>query len=287
MPITFEQVSYIYQEGTPFEHKSLQNVSFQLKEKDFLAVIGHTGSGKSTLIQHMNALLKATSGRVDVDGTVITAETKDKNLKPLRQKVGIVFQFPEAQLFEETVLKDVMFGPLNFGSSPEQAREKAVNALALVGIDEMLFERSPFELSGGQMRRVAIAGILAMEPDVLVLDEPTAGLDPRSRLKMMTLFKKLYDERQISVVLITHQMNDVLNYANRVLLLETGEVVFDGSPSELFKRLDLSKYHIDLPDVLAFREKLVSKGLMITDNITTTKQLIDEVLEQTGGIYAR
>lgn len=287
MPITFEQVSYIYQPQTPFEHTSLQEVSFQLQERDFLAIIGHTGSGKSTLIQHMNALLKATSGRVDIDGTVITAETKDKNLKPLRQKVGIVFQFPEAQLFEETVLKDVMFGPLNFGSSPEHAKEKAIEALRLVGIDEALFERSPFELSGGQMRRVAIAGILAMEPSVLVLDEPTAGLDPRSRLNMMTLFKQLYDEKQISVVLITHQMNDVLNYANRVLLLETGKIVFDGSPSELFRRSDLSQYHIELPDVLHFKERLVSRGIAVSDYITTTKQLIDELLEQTGGKDAR
>lgn len=287
MPITFEQVSYIYQPNTPFEHKSLQDVSFQLNEQDFLAIIGHTGSGKSTLIQHMNALLKATSGHVDIDGTIINAETKDKNLKPLRQKVGIVFQFPEAQLFEETVLKDVMFGPLNFGSSPEYAKEKAIEALRLVGIDEALFERSPFELSGGQMRRVAIAGILAMEPTILVLDEPTAGLDPRSRFKMMSLFKQLYDEKQISVVLITHQMNDVLNYANRVLLLETGKIVFDGSPSELFKRSDLAQYHIELPDVLEFRESLMSKGLVISDNVTTTKQLIDDLLERQGGNYAR
>lgn len=287
MPITFEQVSYIYQIATPFEHQSLRDVSFQLKEHDFLAIIGHTGSGKSTLIQHMNALLKATGGRVDVDGTIITSETKDKNLKPLRQKVGIVFQFPEAQLFEETVLKDVMFGPLNFGISPEEAKEKAIDALRLVGIDETLFERSPFELSGGQMRRVAIAGILAMEPSVLVLDEPTAGLDPHARLKMMTLFKKLYDETKISVVLITHQMNDVLNYANRVLLLETGKIVFDGTPNNLFKRSDLSHYHIELPDVLEFRQRLVSRGFSVSDSVTTTKQLIDELLDQVGGNDAR
>lgn len=288
MPITFEQVSYIYQPQTPFEHKSLKNVSFQLQEQDFLAIIGHTGSGKSTLIQHMNALLKATSGRVTIDDTVITAETKDKNLKPLRQKVGIVFQFPEAQLFEETVLKDVMFGPLNFGSSVEQAEEKAIEALRLVGINEALFERSPFELSGGQMRRVAIAGVLAMEPNVLVLDEPTAGLDPRSRLNMMTLFKQLYDEKQMSIVLITHQMNDVLNYANRVLLLESGKIIFDGAPTKLFKRSDLATYHIELPDVLQFKERLVSNGLFISDEITTTKQLIDELfLKQNGGKDAR
>lgn len=277
MSITFDQVSYIYQPNTPFAHRSLSDVSLMIDNGDFMAVIGHTGSGKSTLIQHMNALLKATHGRVSVDNFVIEETTKDTQLKPLRQKVGIVFQFPEGQLFEETVLKDVMFGPLNFGVSKELAYQKAVEALQLVGIDETLFERSPFELSGGQMRRVAIAGILAMQPDILVLDEPTAGLDPQSRLRMMQLFKQLH-ENGMTVVLITHQMNDVWDYANKVALLNKGKLVYCGDVPTLFSDDTLLEaHHIDRPNVLQLAHNLKQKGIILSQSHYTTDTLMTEL----------
>lgn len=277
MSITFDQVSYIYQPNTPFAHRSLSDVSLMIDKGDFMAVIGHTGSGKSTLIQHLNALLKATHGRVSVDDFVIEETTKDTQLKPLRQKVGIVFQFPEGQLFEETVLKDVVFGPLNFGVSKELAYQKAVEALKLVGIDETLFERSPFELSGGQMRRVAIAGILAMQPDILVLDEPTAGLDPQSRLRMMQLFKQLH-ENGMTVVLITHQMNDVWDYANKVALLNKGKLVYCGDVPTLFSDDTLLEaHHIDRPNVLQLAHNLKQKGITLSQSHYTTDTLMTEL----------
>lgn len=277
MSITFDQVSYIYQPNTPFAHRSLSDVSLMIDKGDFMAVIGHTGSGKSTLIQHLNALLKATHGRVSVDDFVIEETTKDTQLKPLRQKVGIVFQFPEGQLFEETVLKDVVFGPLNFGVSKELAYQKAVEALQLVGIDETLFERSPFELSGGQMRRVAIAGILAMQPDILVLDEPTAGLDPQSRLRMMQLFKQLH-ENGMTVVLITHQMNDVWDYANKVALLNKGKLVYCGDVPTLFSDDTLLEaHHIDRPNVLQLAHNLKQKGITLSQSHYTTDTLMTEL----------
>ncbi|QTU82833.1 energy-coupling factor transporter ATPase [Carnobacteriaceae bacterium zg-C25] len=288
MSITFDQVSYIYQPNTPFEHKSLNDVSLTISEKDFVAVVGHTGSGKSTLIQHMNALLKPSQGAVSIDAFQITPETKDKQLKPLRQKVGIVFQFPEAQLFEETVLKDVMFGPLNFGDTPEMAKQKAIDALQLVGIDETLFERSPFELSGGQMRRVAIAGILAIQPDVLVLDEPTAGLDPKTRDYMMNLFHRLHRERELTIVLVTHQMNDVVTYANRVILLNQGNLMFDGPVDALFaNEAFLKEHHIGLPHSLQFVKNLKEKGVHFSKNYYTTETLVDELVLRLGGDNVR
>lgn len=288
MPITFDQVSYIYQPNTPFEHKSLSDISLTIAEKEYIAIIGHTGSGKSTLIQHMNALLKPSAGKVTINDVIITPDTKEKQLKPLRRKVGIVFQFPEAQLFDETILKDVMFGPLNFGDSPEVAKQKAADALQLVGIDESLFERSPFELSGGQMRRVAIAGILAVQPDVLVLDEPTAGLDPKTREQMMRLFERLYRERDITVVLITHQMNDVAQYASKVALLNQGELVFYGNVSTLFTNEELmQKYPIDLPYPLQLAKNLTQKGVTLSKNYYTTEELIDELIARIGGAHVR
>lgn len=288
MPISFEQVSYIYQDNTPFAFQGLHNVSFTIEKGDYVSLIGHTGSGKSTLIQHLNALLKATSGQVIIDDFKITAETLEKNLKPLRQKVGVVFQFPEAQLFDETILKDVMFGPLNFGVSKEEAQTRAIQALKLVGIDEALFDRSPFDLSGGQMRRVAIAGILAVQPDVLVLDEPTAGLDPKTRIEMMALFKQLHETYHMTIILVTHQMDDVANFANKVLVMSKGELCKVGTPLEIFKQVDwLKEHHIELPSAMQMANRLRQKGVLLDDNILTSDQLIQNLAIKLGGTNVR
>lgn len=281
MSITFEQVGYIYQENTPFEHVGLKDVSFTLDKGQYIAVVGHTGSGKSTLIQHLNALLKPTQGTIRLDGFTIDAQTTEKNLKPLRQKVGVVFQFPEAQLFEETVLQDVMFGPLNFGVTRLEAKEKAIRALQMVGIDETLFERSPFELSGGQKRRVAIAGILAIQPDVLVLDEPTAGLDPRGRDEMMALFDRLHTQYQLTTILVTHHMDDVVQYADYVLVLENGQLVKSGRPVDVFQQKDWVQSHaIGLPSVMRVVQRLNDKGCQLSETIVSEEDLVSEIVQR-------
>lgn len=281
MSITFEQVGYIYQENTPFEHVGLKDVSFTLDKGQYIAVVGHTGSGKSTLIQHLNALLKPTQGTIRLDGFTIDAQTTEKNLKPLRQKVGVVFQFPEAQLFEETVLQDVMFGPLNFGVTRLEAKEKAIRALQMVGIDETLFERSPFELSGGQKRRVAIAGILAIQPDVLVLDEPTAGLDPRGRDEMMALFDRLHTQYQLTTILVTHHMDDVVQYADYVLVLENGQLVKSGRPVDVFQQKDWVQSHaIGLPSVMRVVQRLNDKGCQLSETIVFEEDLVSEIVQK-------
>lgn len=262
MEIIFKDVSYIYSVGTPFESEALHGVNFTIPDKSFTAIIGHTGSGKSTAIRHFNALLKPSSGEIKVGDTVITPASTNKEVKKIRKKIGMVFQFPEAQLFEETVLKDVMFGPLNFGASEEQAKAKAHGALALVGIPEELYERSPFDLSGGQMRRVAIAGVLAMQPEVLILDEPTAGLDPKGRQELMTIFNKLYASGEVTIILVTHQMNDVADFSNHVVVMANGTCVKEGSPQELFADPDwLRNHQLGLPDTLAFKERLMANGM--------------------------
>lgn len=281
MSITFEQVGYIYQENTPFEHVGLKDVSFTLDKGQYIAIVGHTGSGKSTLIQHLNALLKPTQGIIRIEHFTIDAQTTEKNLKPLRQKVGVVFQFPEAQLFEETVLQDVMFGPLNFGVTRLEAKEKAIRALQMVGIDESLFERSPFDLSGGQKRRVAIAGILAIEPDVLVLDEPTAGLDPRGRDDMMALFEKLHEQNALTTVLVTHQMDDVVRYADHVLVLENGQLVKSGHPVDVFGNKEWVQSHaIGLPSVMQVVQRLNDKGCQLPETIVNEAELVEVVIQR-------
>ncbi|AUJ30819.1 energy-coupling factor ABC transporter ATP-binding protein [Liquorilactobacillus hordei] len=260
MAIIFKAVNYTYQPNTPFEQQALSDVSVEIPSGSYTALIGHTGSGKSTFLQHLNGLLRPTSGEIQIGKQVINAETKNKQLGELRKHVGVVFQFPEAQLFEETVIKDIAFAPKNFGKTEEEAEVIARRMAHQVGLDDDLLVKSPFELSGGQMRRVAIAGILAMEPEVLVLDEPTAGLDPKGRLEMMRMFKRLKDEQNLTVILVTHQMDDVANYADNVIVLEEGKMIANGTPSEIFSQPDwLVAHHLALPKAGEFTLELEQK----------------------------
>lgn len=277
MGITLESVNYTYQAGTPFEGRALFDINLSIKEGSYTAFIGHTGSGKSTIMQLLNGLNVPTEGAVIVNDIKITADSKNKDIKPVRKKVGLVFQFPESQLFEETVLKDVAFGPQNFGVSIEEAKQLARENLAMVGISEEFFEKNPFELSGGQMRRVAIAGILAMEPEVLVLDEPTAGLDPKGRRELMSLFKELH-QNGMTIVLVTHLMDDVANYADYVNVLEGGKLVRSGYPKEVFQDVDfLESKQLGVPKITKFAQQLVKRGLQLESLPITIEEFAEVV----------
>ena len=261
MGIALENVSFTYQEGTPLASAALSDVSLTIEDGSYTALIGHTGSGKSTILQLLNGLLVPSQGSVRVFDTLITSTSKNKDIRQIRKQVGLVFQFAENQIFEETVLKDVAFGPQNFGVSEEDAEQIAREKLALVGIDESLFDRSPFELSGGQMRRVAIAGILAMEPAILVLDEPTAGLDPLGRKELMNLFKKLH-QSGMTIVLVTHLMDDVAEYANQVYVMEKGCLVKFGKPSDVFQDVVfMEEVQLGVPKITAFCKRLADRGV--------------------------
>ena len=261
MGIALENVSFTYQEGTPLASTALSDVSLTIEDGSYTALIGHTGSGKSTILQLLNGLLVPSQGSVRVFDTLITSTSKNKDIRQIRKQVGLVFQFAENQIFEETVLKDVAFGPQNFGISEEDAEKIAREKLALVGIDESLLNRSPFELSGGQMRRVAIAGILAMEPAVLVLDEPTAGLDPLGRKELMNLFKKLH-QSGMTIVLVTHLMDDVAEYANQVYVMEKGRLVKGGKPSDVFQDVVfMEEVQLGVPKITAFCKRLADRGV--------------------------
>lgn len=284
MDIRFEKVNYVYQPNTPFEQRALYDIDLDIKQGSYTALVGHTGSGKSTLLQHLNALLKPTEGQVIIGDRKITPSTDNKNLKPVRKKVGIVFQFPEAQLFEETVAKDIAFGPKNFGVKEEEALILAKENLKIVGLDESYLERSPFELSGGQMRRVAIAGVLAMEPEVLVLDEPTAGLDPMGRKEMMDMFLRLHREKNITIVLVTHLMDDVANFADYVYVLEKGQVVKHGTPQNVFDDVEwLKEKQLGVPQASAFAEKMQLRGAKFTELPLTENELADWIVTHAGG----
>ncbi|HEW5922357.1 TPA: energy-coupling factor transporter ATPase [Streptococcus pneumoniae] len=261
MGIALENVNFTYQEGTTLASAALSDVSLTIEDGSYTALIGHTGSGKSTILQLLNGLLVPNQGSVRVFDTLITSTSKNKDIRQIRKQVGLVFQFAENQIFEETVLKDVAFGPQNFGVSEEDAVKTAREKLALVGIDESLFDRSPFELSGGQMRRVAIAGILAMEPAILVLDEPTAGLDPLGRKELMTLFKKLH-QSGMTIVLVTHLMDDVAEYANQVYVMEKGRLVKGGKPSDVFQDVVfMEEVQLGVPKITAFCKRLADRGV--------------------------
>ena len=275
MSIKVDHVSHSYYKKTPNEVRALNDVSLNIEEGSFVALVGETGSGKSTLVQHLNALILPDSGTIQVDDfTIGPSKRKNKKLHDLRKHIGLIFQFPEYQLFEETVLRDVSFGPRNFGLKEEEAKEKAKEALKLVNIDESYYERTPFELSGGERRRVAIAGILALDPDILVLDEPTAGLDYQSSSDVMNLVKEL-NEKGKTIILVTHDMDIVYRYASRVVFLKSGKVDFDGSPVDLFSKNDES---LDLPFLFDLATKLNAKGYDIPLNkIHTIKDVLSYV----------
>ena len=275
MGIHLQEVSYTYQAGTPFEGRALFGVDLEIVDGSYTALIGHTGSGKSTILQLLNGLNIPTSGSVIVDDMVINATSDKKGIKQVRKKVGLVFQFPESQVFDETVLKDVAFGPQNFGISQEEAEKIAREKLALVGISEDLFERSPFELSGGQMRRVAIAGILAMEPNVLVLDEPTAGLDPAGRQELMDIFKQLH-ANGMTIVLVTHLMDDVANYADWVYVMEKGKLIRSGKPRDVFQEVEfLETIKLGVPKITKFAANLERRGFVLERLPVTIKEFAE------------
>lgn len=279
MDISLQNVEYRYQINTPFERLAIKDVSIDIPSGTFLAIIGHTGSGKSTVLQHLNALLKPTEGQVVIGNRMINPEKKQKNLKEIRQRVGIVFQFPEHQLFEETVEKDICFGPMNFGVTEEEAKKRARAAIGQVGLPEEILSKSPFDLSGGQMRRVAIAGVLAMEPDVIVLDEPTAGLDPRGRKEIMDMFYSLHGTRGLSTVLVTHSMEDASLYADQIVIMHNGEVYKKGTPEEIFSSPEgLLKLGLDVPEVVRFQLKMEkSLNVRLSRTCLTMDELTDEI----------
>lgn len=277
MSITFKEVDHTYSENTPFAYHAIKGINLTIPQGSMCALIGHTGSGKSTLIQHINALLLPTQGEIHVEDVIITATDKPSTLKPLRKKAGLVFQFPEYQLFEETILKDIIFGPKNFGISEEETIEIAKKTLKLVGLDESYLEKSPFDLSGGQKRRVAIAGILAMNPDILILDEPTAGLDPQGAKEMLNLFKEINKQGK-TVIIVSHDMNQVLEYCDDVIVMNRGQIERHVPVSELFKETDyLTSLSIDLPTITSFILELNKGGFSIDSSIKDINQLIQEI----------
>ena len=274
MAITFKSLSYIYDEGMPYAHHALKDINLNIEEGKITAIIGKTGSGKSTLVEHLNALLVPSSGSLEIEDTIILPGKKNKGLKALRKKVGLVFQFSEYQLFEETILKDVAFGPKNYGASEQEAIAKAKLALKMVGIDESYYETSPFDLSGGQKRRIAIAGILALEPKIIVLDEPTAGLDPKGSQEMIDLFVKLNKKAGITVILVTHDNEIVYNYADNTVLMADGEAKYSGNTLELFNDKEkVKEFNILEPKILSVKNALNEKGFKIPSNVRTIDEL--------------
>jgi energy-coupling factor transport system ATP-binding protein len=278
MPIAFEQVSYTYAPNTPFAYQALFKVDCAIELGKMTAIVGPTGSGKSTLVQHLNALLLPSEGTVYVLDRVIEANSKQKGLKSLRQNVGLVFQFPEYQLFEETILKDVMFGPLNFKLSEAEARQRAIDALRWVGLDESFFERSPLDLSGGQKRRVAIAGILAINPDVLVLDEPTAGLDPQGAKSMMGLFRSLNKNLNKTILIVTHDMDQVLEHCDNVLVMNKGQVITHQQVNDFFDQAsNVEALGMRLPQRLMWVDALRAKGFKLEGAIHSVDDLAQAI----------
>lgn len=276
MAIKVKDVNYTYAENTAYEIHALKDINLEIPDGQFIGLIGHTGSGKSTLVQHLNGLMKATGGRIYFNGRDIYGE--NFSMKELRSKVGLVFQYPEHQLFEIDVLSDVCFGPKNLGFSREEAQRKAKEALRMVGMGEEYDKSSPFELSGGQKRRVAIAGVLAMEPEVLILDEPTAGLDPRGRDEILDQIEKLQKERGITVVLVSHSMEDVARYVDRIIVMDHGQVRFDGAPGEVFRHYkELEEIGLAAPQMTYLMHALKEKGADVDTDAATVKEAADAI----------
>lgn len=278
MAIRAEHLTYVYGQGTAFEQYALKDVNFQIPDGQFVGLIGHTGSGKSTLIQHLNGLIKPTGGTVYYEGEDIHGE--GYNLRELRSKVGLVFQYPEHQLFETTIFDDVCFGPINQGLSKNEAGLRAFEALRSVGMPEKLYYQSPFDLSGGQKRRVAIAGVLAMKPKMLILDEPTAGLDPKGRDEILDLIAAMHKERNMTVVLVSHSMEDVAKYVERMIVMNDGEIMYDGTPGEVFLHYkELEAVGLAAPQVTYLMHELKEQGLPVNSAATTVEEAMESILK--------
>lgn len=283
MAIIVDNICYTYEIGTGFERQALKNISCVINDGEFIGLIGHTGSGKSTFIQHLNGLVKATSGTIYYNGSDIY--DKDYDMKTLRSKVGLVFQYPEHQLFETDVFKDVCFGPKNLGIDKMETELRAFEALHMVGIDDELFYQSPFDLSGGQKRRVAIAGVLAMKPDVLILDEPTAGLDPKGRDEILGCVKRLHDEMGITVILVSHSMEDVADYVDRIMVMNDGVLTFDDTPKAIFTHSEeLEKIGLAAPQVTYIMKDLYSAGMDVDVSAITVQEAKDSILRALGKV---
>lgn len=276
MSIKFNDVTYVYQKGTPFEYEALYQINTEFEPGHYYAIIGQTGSGKSTLIQHFNGLLKPSYGTVALDDLVLKAKTKDKAIRPMRQRVGLVFQFPESQLFEDSVEREILFGPKNFNMNLDKVKDYAYRLLMKLGFDRDVMNKSPFQMSGGQMRKIAIVSILAMDPDIIVLDEPTAGLDPHSRKQVMGLLKQLQQEGK-TIVLVTHDMNDVAQYADRIKVLQQGTLVYEGTPRALFSDSErINDYSLDLPDIVQLQRDFEHKHqTKLSDTALTDEEFIE------------
>lgn len=281
MSIIVDKVNYVYSQGTAYEIQALKNINLKIEDGEFIGIIGHTGSGKSTLIQHLNGLTKATSGAIYYNGADIYDE--GYNLKVLRSKVGLVFQYPEHQLFETTIFEDVCFGPKNQGLTKEEAELRAFAALKSVGLPEEVYYHSPFDLSGGQKRRVAIAGVLAMQPEVLILDEPTAGLDPKGRDEILDQVAKLHKERGITVILVSHSMEDVAKYVDRIIVMNQGSVMFDDIPKRVFAHYrELEAVGLAAPQVTYLMHELAAAGIPVSVDATTVAEAKEEILAKLG-----
>ena len=281
MSIKLEHLNYVYSQGTAYEKKALDDICLEIPDGEFVGIIGHTGSGKSTLIQHLNGLIRATSGELFYNGENIYREGYP--MKELRNEVGLVFQYPEHQLFEIDVLTDVCFGPKNQGLSPEECKEQALLALRLVGLKEKYYGVSPFDLSGGQKRRVAIAGVLAMRPKVLVLDEPTAGLDPKGRDDILDQISFLHKERGITVILVSHSMEDIARYADRLIVMNKGRVMYHDEPKKVFEHYqELEKVGLAAPQVTYIMHDLAKRGIPVRTDVTTVKEAADEIMLSIG-----
>ena len=271
-----ENVNFTYSPNTAYEIHALKNINIEIRDGEFIGLIGHTGSGKSTLVQHFNGLMKATGGAIYYNDENIYGE--GYSMKKLRSKVGLVFQYPEHQLFEVDVLTDVCFGPKNQGLSKEEAEARAKKALQMVGLKEKYYKQSPFELSGGQKRRVAIAGVLAMEPEVLILDEPTAGLDPKGRDEILDQLKRIHEERHITIILVSHSMEDVAKYVGRIIVMNQGEVMFDGTPKTVFSHYkELETVGLAAPQVTYIMNALAAKGYGVSTDATTVEEAVEEI----------
>ena len=277
MLLIADHISYVYSAGTAYEKKALNDVSLTINKGEFIGIIGHTGSGKSTLIQHFNGLEKATSGTIYFNGQDIY--DKDFNMKSLRSKVGLVFQYPEHQLFETTVLEDIKFGPKNLGLDKLEVDLRAFEAIKQVGLSEKSYDASPFELSGGQKRRVAIAGVLAMKPEILILDEPTAGLDPRGRDEILDQIAKIHKEG-LTVILVSHSMEDVAKYADRIIAINSGKIAFDGTPKEVFRHYkELERMGLSAPQVTYVMQEMKDLGLPVDTDVSTVEEAKEEILK--------